>query len=329
MTTKIFRRGVLAAAGLAAPDLAGKGWAQSSYPNRPIRIVVPFSPGGTTDLLARIAGQHLSDAWGQPVVVENRSGAGGNIGAEFVAKAPPDGYTLLFATVGALVTNQYLYRQMPYDSATAFAPVALFGEVANVLAVHPSLPVNSVSEYVELCKARGAGGLSFGSPAIGGSGHLAMAYLEFRAGFKVEHVVYRGSSDVLKDLLAGHIPSTMDNLPPYLPHFRTGALRPLGVTSSRRSPAIPELPTIAEQGYAGFDAAPWWHVSAPAGTPTEILRKLSDELVRAMTLPDVIRRVRESGASELGGSGDELAQRIVTETPKWRQIVAAAGLEPQ
>jgi tripartite-type tricarboxylate transporter receptor subunit TctC len=323
------RRQVVAATLLAAPALIGGAWAQSGYPNRPIRILVPFSPGGTTDLLARIAARHLTDAWGQPVVVENRSGAGGNIGAEVVAKSPADGYMLLFATVGALVTNQYLYRNMPYDSATAFSPVALFGEVANVLAVHPSVEVRNVKEYVDLCRARGANNVSFGSPAIGGSGHLAMAYLESMAGFKVEHVVYRGSAEVLRDLLVGHIPSTMDNVPPYLPHFRTGALRPLGVTSSRRSPALPDVPSIAEQGFAGFDAAPWWHVSAPAGTPREIVTKLSDELLQAMRTPDVIRRVREAGASERGGSAEELAQQIVAENEKWRGIIRSAGLEPQ
>jgi tripartite-type tricarboxylate transporter receptor subunit TctC len=319
----------MTATALAAPALTRAGWAQSYYPNKPIRVVVPFSPGGTTDLLARIAARHLTDAWGQPVVVDNRSGAGGNIGAEQVAKSPADGYTLLFATIGAVVTNQYLYKNMPYDSATAFAPVALFGEVANVLAVHPNVAVGTVREYADHCTRRGASNVSFGSPAIGGSGHLAMAYLESMAGFKVEHVVYRGSAGVLKDLLSGHIPSTMDNLPPYLPHFRTGALKPLGVTSSRRSFALPEVPTIAEQGFAGFDAAPWWHVAAPAGTPADIVMKLSDELVQAMKSADVIRRVRDAGASERGGSADDLAQLIVAENAKWREIIAAANLQPQ
>ncbi len=178
-------------------------------------MVVPFAPAGTTDLLGRIAAAHLQEVWGQTFVVDNKSGAGGNVGAEIVAKAPADGYTLLLGTVGTAVTNQFLYKSMPYDSVKSFAPVALFGEVANVLAVHPDMPVKTAKEYVEYCKKQGPNKVSFGSPAVGGTGHLAMEYFQSLAGFKVEHVVYRGSSLVLKDLLANHIPSTMDNLPPY------------------------------------------------------------------------------------------------------------------
>jgi tripartite-type tricarboxylate transporter receptor subunit TctC len=292
-------------------------------------MIVPFAPAGTTDLLGRIAAEHLQNAWGANVVVENKSGAGGNIGAELVAKAPPDGYTLLLGTVGTAVTNQFLYKKMPYDTATAFAPVALFGEVANVLAVNKSMPVSTAKEYVEYCKKQGPGKVSFGSPAIGGTGHLAMEYFESLAGFKVEHVVYRGSSLVLKDLLAGHIPSTMDNLPPYLPHIQSGTLRALGVSSAKRWFALPDVPTIAEQGFDGFDAAPWWYVAAPAGTPKEIVQKLSDELVKGGKSPAVIKKIRDTGASDLIGTADELAEQIKRETIKWKKVVEAAKLEAQ
>lgn len=328
MAKFIGRRSILAGS-LAAPLLARHGWAQSTYPNKQIRMVVPFAPGGTTDLLGRIAGQHLTEAWGQQVIVDNKSGAGGNVGAEVVAKAPADGYTLLLGTVGTAVTNQYLYKNMPYDSVKSFAPVALFGEVANVLAVNPSLPVKTAQEYVDYCKKQGANKVSFGSPAVGGTGHLAMEYFQARAGFKVEHVVYRGSSLVLKDLLAGHIPSTMDNLPPYLPHIQSGTLKALGVSSSKRWFAMPDVPTIAEQGFAGFDAAPWWYVAAPAGTPADIVKKLSDELVKASKAPDVIKRIRDAGAAELGGSSDDLARHMVAENAKWKKVIDAAGLEKQ
>ncbi|MBS0537349.1 MAG: tripartite tricarboxylate transporter substrate binding protein [Proteobacteria bacterium] len=328
MAKNVGRRSILAGS-LAAPLLARHGWAQSTYPNKQIRMVVPFAPGGTTDLLGRIAGQHLTEAWGQQVVVDNKSGAGGNVGAEVVAKAPADGYTLLLGTVGTAVTNQYLYKSMPYDSVKSFAPVALFGEVANVLAVHPSIPVKTAQEYVDYCKKQGANKVSFGSPAVGGTGHLAMEYFEARAGFKVEHVVYRGSSLVLKDLLAGHIPSTMDNLPPYLPHIQSGTLKALGVSSSKRWFAMPDVPTIAEQGFAGFDAAPWWYVAAPAGTPADIVKKLSDELVKASKAPDVIKRIRDAGAAELGGSSEDLAKHMVAENEKWKKVIDAAGLEKQ
>jgi tripartite-type tricarboxylate transporter receptor subunit TctC len=327
--TKMMRRRTAMAGTLVASMLARHGWAQSAYPNKQIRMVVPFAPAGTTDLLGRIAAQHLGEAWGQTVIVDNKSGAGGNVGAEVVAHAPPDGYTLLLGTVGTAVTNQYLYKNMTYDSVKSFAPVALFGEVANVLAVDPKLPVKTAKEYVEYCKQQGDNKVSFGSPAVGGTGHLAMEYFESLAGFRVEHVVYRGSALVLKDLLAGHIPSTMDNLPPYLPHLQSGTLRALGVSSAKRWFALPDVPTIAEQGFAGFDAAPWWYVAAPAGTPTEIVNKLSDELVKASKSPDVIKRIRDAGASELGGSSEDLAKHMAAENIKWKKVIDAAKLEPQ
>ncbi len=302
--TKMIRRRTAMAGTLVAPMLARHGWAQSAYPSKQIRMVVPFAPAGTTDLLGRIAAQHLAEAWGQTVIVDNKSGAGGNVGAEVVAHAPPDGYTLLLGTVGTAVTNQYLYKNMPYDSVKSFAPVALFGEVANVLAVDPKLPVKTAKEYVEYCKKQGDNKVSFGSPAVGGTGHLAMEYFESLAGFRVEHVVYRGSALVLKDLLAGHIPSTMDNLPPYLPHIQSGS-------------------------FTGFDAAPWWYVAAPAGTPPEIVQKLSDELGKASKSPDVIKRIRDAGASELGGSSEDLAKHMAAENIKWKKVIDAAKLEPQ
>jgi tripartite-type tricarboxylate transporter receptor subunit TctC len=330
MTKMTRRRMFVAASGaLATPMLARHGWAQATYPNKQIRMVVPFATAGTTDLLGRIAAQHLTEVWGQTVVVDNKSGAGGNLGAEIVAKSPADGYTLLLGTVGTAVTNQYLYKNMPYDSVKSFAPVALFGEVANVLAVHPDMPVKTAQEYVAYCKKQGDNKVSFGSPAIGGTGHLAMEYFQSLAGFKVEHIVYRGSSLVLKDLLAGHIPSTMDNLPPYLPHIQSGTLRALGVSSAKRWFALPDTPTIAEQGFAGFDAAPWWYVAAPAGTPADIVKKLSDELVKASKSPDVIKRIRDAGAAELGGSSEDLAKHMVAENAKWKKVIAAAKLEPQ
>jgi tripartite-type tricarboxylate transporter receptor subunit TctC len=325
---KNFGRRTLVAGAIAAPLIARQSWAQA-YPSKPIRMIVPFAPAGTTDLLGRIAAEHLQNAWGANVVVENKSGAGGNIGAELVAKAPPDGYTLMLGTVGTAVTNQFLYKKMPYDTATAFAPVALFGEVANVLVVNKSMPVGTAKEYVEYCKKQGPGKVSFGSPAIGGTGHLAMEYFQALAGFKVEHIVYRGSSLVLQDLLAGNIPSTMDNLPPYLPHINSGALKALGVSSSKRWFALPDVPTIAEQGFDGFDAAPWWYVAAPAGTPKEIVQKLSDEIVKGGKSPAVIKKIRDTGASDLIGTADELAEQIKRETIKWKKVVEAAKLEAQ
>ena len=327
--TKIVHRRAILAASLAAPALARHGWAQGTYPNKQVRLVVPFAAAGTTDLLARIIAQHLSEAWGQQVIVDNKTGAGGNVGAELVAKAPADGYTLLMGTVGTAVTNQYLYKSMPYDSVKSFAPVAMVGEVANVLMVHPTFPAKTLAEFIAHCKAQGPGKASFGSPAVGGTGHLAMEFLSSLSGIKLEHVVYRGSSLVMKDLLAGHILTTMDNLPPYLQHLQSGALRALGVSSAKRWFAAPDVPTIAEQGFAGFDAAPWWYVAAPAGTPADIVKKLSDEIVRGCRAEGNVRKMRDAGVSELPGNSEALVKHMIAENVKWKKVIDAAGLEKQ
>ncbi|TAJ37971.1 MAG: tripartite tricarboxylate transporter substrate binding protein [Reyranella sp.] len=332
--SKMIRRRTAIAAALAAPMLARHGWAQSAgasaYPGgKTVRIVVPFAAGGTTDILGRVVAQLLTEQMGGTFVVDNKTGAGGNVGAELVAKAAPDGMTLLLGTVGTAVTNQYLYKTMPYDSVKSFAPVALVGEVANVLAVHPSFPAKTLKEFVDYCKAQGPNKVSYGSPAVGGTGHLAMEYLSSLAGIKLEHVVYRGSSLVMKDLLAGHILDTMDNLPPYLQHLQSGALRALGVSSAKRWFAAPNIPTIAEQGYAGFDAAPWWYVAAPAGTPPEIVKKLSDDIVKGTRSEAVIKKIRDAGASELVGDAQALTRHMVAENAKWKKVIEAAKLEPQ
>lgn len=328
--TKMIRRRTAIAAALAAPMLARHGWAQSAYPGgKTVRVVVPFAAGGTTDILGRVVAQLLTEQMGGTFVVDNKTGAGGNVGAELVAKSPPDGMTLLLGTVGTAVTNQYLYKTMPYDSVKSFAPVALVGEVANVLAVHPSFPAKTLKEFVDYCKAQGPNKVSYGSPAVGGTGHLAMEYLSSLAGIKLEHVVYRGSSLVMKDLLAGHILTTMDNLPPYLQHIQSGGLRALGVSSAKRWFAAPDVPTIAEQGYAGFDAAPWWYVAAPAGTPPEIVSRLSAEIVKGTKSEAVIKKIRDAGASELTGDAEALTKQMVAENAKWKKVIEAAKLEPQ
>ena len=330
--TKMIRRRTAIAAALAAPMLARHGWAQSAgaYPaGKTVRIVVPFAAGGTTDILGRIVAQLLTEQMGGTFVVDNKTGAGGNVGAELVAKSAPDGMTLLLGTVGTAVTNQYLYKTMPYDSVKSFAPVALVGEVANVLAVHPSFPAKTVKEFVDYCKAQGPNKVSYGSPAVGGTGHLAMEYLSSLAGIKLEHVVYRGSSLVMKDLLAGHILTTMDNLPPYLQHIQSGALRALGVSSAKRWFAAPDVSTIAEQGYVGFDAAPWWYVAAPAGTPPEIVSRLSAEIVKGTKSEAVIKKIRDAGAAELSGDAEALTKQMVAENAKWKKVIEAAKLEPQ
>ena len=232
---------------LAAPRL---GWARDSYPiPNTRRIVVPFAAGGTADCLGQLVAQILTESMSSTFVVENWPGAGGNVSAEIVAKAPPDGQTLLLGTVGTAVTNQYLYKDISYDCEWSFTPIALVAEVTNVVVVHPSFPASTLREFVEYCKGRGLDKVSYGSPGLGGTGHLAMEYLQDQAGIRLKHVAYNSRSLMIKDLLAGRILIAMDNVPSYLRHIQSGALRRLAVTSARRWFAAPDVPSIAEQGY--------------------------------------------------------------------------------
>jgi tripartite-type tricarboxylate transporter receptor subunit TctC len=294
---------VLAMPLLAMPAIARLGLAQGGYPNKPIRIIVGFAPGGATDILARLVANHLQITWNAQVVV----------GAALVAKAPPDGYTLLLGTVGSGVTNQFLYKDMPFDTATAFAPVALVGEVANVLIVHPAVKAKNVQEYVALAKSK-PGAMDYGSPAVGGTGHLAMELQGQLSG----------------DPGRAARPRAIGNgQPAGLPAARTGTLRPLGVSSSKRWFSLPDVPTIAEQGVADYDAAPWWYVSAPAGTPADIVTRLSEEIMRGVNSPDMEKRMRDANASTLPGNAEELAKHTAAETIKWKKVVDAAGLKPE
>lgn len=338
MSRMIRRRFAIAtgvAAGIAggafAASISGRrGWAQIAYPaGKTVRIVVPFAAGGTTDILARVVAQILSESTGATFVIDNRTGGGGNVSAEIVAKAAPDGLTLLLGTVGTAVTNQYLYKDVPYDSELSFAPVALVGEVPNVLAVHPSFPAKTLACFVEHCKRSGSSVVRYASPGIGSNGHLAMEYLSSVAGIKLEHVVYRGRSRMIKDVVAGIVPVVMDNLPTHLRHIRSGSLRALGVSSSRRWFAAPEMPTIAEQGYVDFDAALWWYVAAPAGTRLELIDKLSDGIVKGIKTEDAIRRIRDAGAFERAGGAADLTRHMTAENRKWKKVIDAAKLQPQ
>jgi len=319
----------IAGAALAAPMLARRGWGGDSYPNsKTRRIVVPFAAGGTADCLGRVVAQILAESTSSTFVIENRTGAGGNVSAEIVAKAAPDGQTLLLGTLGTAVTNQYLYKYVPYDSEWSFTPIALVGEVTNVVVVHPTFPAGTLGEFVGLCKKRGSDKISYGSPAVGGAGHLSMEYLQGHAGIKLKHVPYVSRSRMIKDLLAGHILIAMDNLPPYLRHIQSGVLR-VGVSSARRWFAAPDVPSIAEQGFPGFESTLWWYIAAPAGMRLELAKKLSDEIVRGIRSEAAIKRIRESGAAELPGNTEDLARHILAERIKWRRVIDAAKLEPQ
>ena len=311
---------LLAFSALAAAPMAGA----QAYPAKPIRIVVPFPPGGATDILARAVAQKLTDAWGQAVVVDNRPGAGGNIGSELVAKAAPDGYTLEMGTVGTHAINASLYAKMPYDHVKDFAPVILVAGVPNVLVVNPSLPVSSVQELIAYAKAN-PGKLNFASSGNGTSIHLAGELFKVMAGVQMTHIPYKGSAPALQDLIGGQVQLMFDNLPPSLPHIKAGKLRALAVTSATRSSALPDTPTIAESGLPGFEASSWFGVLAPAGTPPAIIARLNAEIGAWLASAEAKEKMLALGANIGGGSPEDFARHIAAETAKWQKVVKASG----
>jgi tripartite-type tricarboxylate transporter receptor subunit TctC len=300
------------------------GASAQGYPNKPIRIVVPFPAGGATDLLARAAAQKLTEAWGQPVVVDNRPGAGGNIGSELVAKAAPDGYTLEMGTVGTHAINASLYAKMPYDHVKDFAPVILVASVPNVLVVNPALPVNSVAELIAYGKAN-PGKLNFASSGNGTSIHLSGELFKVMAGVQMTHVPYKGSAPALQDLIAGQVQLMFDNLPPSLPQIKGGKLRALAVTSAVRAPALPDVPTVAEAGLPGFEASSWFGILAPAGTPPEVIARLNAEIAKWLASPEAKEKMLALGANAIGGTPEDFAKHIAAETAKWQRVVKASG----
>jgi tripartite-type tricarboxylate transporter receptor subunit TctC len=331
MARMIHRRTAIATA-IAAGAVAvpWQCWAKGSYPAEPAkRIVVPFAAGGIADCLGRLVARILSESMSSTFVIENWSGAGGNLSAEIVAKARPDGRTLLLGTVGIAVTNHYLYRNISYDGEASFAPVALVAEVPNMLVVHPTFPASTFEEFVRYCRQHSWDELSYGSPGMGATGHLAMEYLQGQAGIKLKHVAYGGRSRMIRDLLAGKIQIAMDNLPAYLSHARSGALRALAVSSPERWFAAPDVPSIAEQGYPDFEVSHWWYIAAPAGMRLDLVKKLSDTIVQGLKSDPVVRQIRACGAAERAGNTEELARHIGAERTKWKKVIEAARLKPQ
>jgi tripartite-type tricarboxylate transporter receptor subunit TctC len=300
------------------------GTSAQPFPSKPIRIVVPFPAGGTTDVLARAAAQKLTDTLGQPAVVDNRPGAGGNIGAELVAKSPPDGYTLLMGTVGTHAINPALYPKLPYDHMRDFAPVILVAGVPNVLVVNPALPVNSVQELVAYAKAN-PGKLNFASSGSGTSIHLSAELFKTAAGLAMTHVPYKGSSPALMDLIGGQVQLMFDNLPSALPQIRGGKLKALAVTSPERAPALPDVPTIAESGFPGFEASSWFGLLAPAGTPQPTIAKLNAEVAKWLASPEAKEKLLAQGANAAGGTPEDFAKHIAAETAKWQKVVKESG----
>jgi len=293
------------------------------WPAKPVRFVVPFAPGGTTDILARIVGQQLAEGLGQPFVIENRAGAGGNIGAAEVAKAAPDGYTILMGTPGTQAINQYIYDKMPYDTEKDFAAVSFVARVPNVLVVHPGLGLKSLKQLIDYARAN-PNKLNSASPGAGSTGHLSLELFKKLTGVQIQHVPYKGSGPALNDLIAGQVQMTIDNLPSALPHIQSGKLVALGVTTEQKVAVLPEVPTIASVA-PGYEASSWFVVMAPAGTPAPIVQELSGEIDKLLRKPAVLERMKTLGADPVGGTPEQLADHLAAEVKKWRDVARASG----
>lgn len=298
--------------------------AAADYPNKSVRIVVPYPPGGSNDVIARVLAQKLTEQTGQAFIVDNRAGAGGNVGAELVARSEPDGYTLLLTAPPALTTNVFLYKKMPFDPAKAFAPVSLLATVPIVLVVHPSTGIGSVGALIERAKAK-PGTLNFGSSGNGSTNHLAGELLKRRAGIDIVHVPYKGAAPALSDLLGGHIPMMFDNIPALMPHVRSGAVTAIGVAGSTRATALPDVPTVAEAGVDDFEASAWFGLVAPADTPPRVLSQLQQAVKDSLASPDVLKRLSELGAEPSSISGEAFGRFLAQESSKWGAIIEASG----
>jgi tripartite-type tricarboxylate transporter receptor subunit TctC len=318
----------LGVAAFAACTLLGvpHAFAQTSaatFPDKPIKIVVTFTTGGAPDILARIIGERLTAAWGQPVIVDNKPGAGGNPGADFVAKAAPDGYTIVVGTVGTHSINPALYSKMPYDAVKDFAPITLIATTPNMLVINNDVPAKNLKDFIALGKKEGK--MTFASSGSGTSIHVSGELFKTMTGIDMVHIPYKGRATAIPDVLGGRVTMMFDNMPSSLALVREGKLRALGVTSSTRSPAAPDIPTIAESGLPGFDAVSWFALFAPANTPKPIIDKLQAEVRRILKTPEVAKKLADNGLDPVGGTPEELAAYQKAEITKWAKVVKDSG----
>lgn len=302
------------------------GLAQA-YPAKPIRLIVPTTPGGSVDTLARTISPKLSERWGQQVIVDNRSGAGGTIAAEFTARAAPDGYTLMIGTVASLATNVSLQQKLPYDPLKDFAPVTLVATQNLVLTVHPSLPAKSVRELVKFAKSR-PGQLTFASAGNGTGSHLSGELFKQLAGVDLLHIPYKGVAPALVDVISGQVSMSFPSILTSLPQVRSGRLRALAVSGARRSVALPELPTMMEAGVKDYESATWYGIVAPVATPAEIVNKLAAEVAAILNQPDTRERIAQDGADPVGSTPRQFGAFMKSEIEKWRKVIRAAGIQP-
>ena len=316
------------AALLIGASLFTQAASAQTYPSRPVRLVVPFTPGGSTDIVARIIAQRLTEAWGQQVLVENRPGAGGSVGVDFVAKSPPDGHTLIFGHVGTFGFGPSLYDKLPYDAVKDFAPIILFTAVPNMLVVHPSLPVRTVKELVALARTK-PGQLNYGSSGNGSASHLAVEYFKLLTKTNIVAIPYRGTGPMLVDLMAGQTLLTITGVPPLAPHVQSGRLRPVAVGSLKRLALFPQLPTIAESGYPQYEVTTWYGPLAPVKTPRDVILKINAELNRAVQRTDVRERLAAEAAEPLGSTPEQFGAYIQKEIERWARVIKEAGVRAE
>jgi tripartite-type tricarboxylate transporter receptor subunit TctC len=322
------RNVVRAAAAWLLCLLAAFAQAQSAYPSKPIRFIAPFPPGGSSDVLCRILGQKLSELSAQPVVVENRAGASGNIGHEYAARQPADGYTLVLSNNAALAINPHLFKRLGFDPHGDFAPVAMVASAGQVLVVHPSVPAASVRELIALAKAK-PGELHFGSGGKGIPSHIAGEGFKAAAGVAIVHVPYKGTGQAVADLVGGQVQLVFSDMVPAMPHIKAGKLRALAVTTDQRSAALPEVPTMDEAGLAGFRSAVWWAVLAPRGTPTDIVARLNADFGRIVDMPDVRERYASLGVFTQHGTPQQVTEKMKSDAQEFARILKAAGVEAE
>lgn len=320
-----FRRHLLAFTSGVALLSALPAMAQTAWPNRPVKLVVGYAAGGATDVIARLVGVKLAEQLGQPVVVENRPGANSNLAAELVAKAPADGHTLYVLTI-ANVINASLYTKLNYDPLKDFEPIGLMAKIPNILVVNNALPVRSVADYIQYAKAS-KDGITFASSGSGSSIHLSGEMFKFKTQLNMLHVPYKGSAPAISDLLGGQVQSMFDNAPSALPHVRDGRLRALAVTSAQRLPQLPEVPTLAESGLAGFDVQSWFSLAAPAGTPRAVIERVNADLNKVLGDPAVRQRLQDLAATPSPGTPEQLRSFATEEHKRWQEVVKASGVK--
>jgi len=316
------KRSLMVAFVAALVPFAAQG---QNWPSKPIRLVVPFAPGGSSSIVARSVGAEMEKGLGQSIVIDNRPGGGGNIAMQEVARAEPDGHTLIIGHLGTLAVNPFMYEKLPFDTNADFAAVSLLVKVPNIFVVHADVPAKDLREFVALAKKQ-PGKLFYGSAGNGSSGHLVFEYLKLLSGMDIQHVPYKGTGPNLLDLVAGRTQATSAGTPPLLPHVKSGKLRPIAVAGAKRLQVLPEVGTVAEQGFPGFEATQWYGINAPAKTPPAVIKRLAAEAAKAVQHPEVLKRFAADDADAVGSTPEEYAAFIAAEQKRWSEVVRKANI---